>query len=343
VVAGGGGGAIPGGFGGSAGGPGGAGLPGWPGELSSGHGGTAMAPGKGGYPGTSLAGGEGGWLKGGVGATIPGNCGAGPGSGGGGSGAYGGGGGAACITGGGGGGASIVNAKATLLYGPAPAPRGTAPGVSITFSVPAVSLSASALRFASHGVGGGSGGQALRVTNFGAAPLIVSGVLLRGRDAGDFRVHDDCRRPLARGASCVVTVRFVALGTGSRSATLTLLTNAAKPPAAVWLRGTRSGPVIGTQRPKAHRVALIICARDHRCAARVVTGIATFTAVGSRVVARLLRGTVVYASGARVMTHTGHELVVNERRALKPGVYMLMLRTRSERTRSVRVAIRRRT
>jgi hypothetical protein len=86
------------------------------------------------------------------------------------------------------------------------------------------------------------------VTNFGLAPLIVSRVLVRGRDANDFEVHDGCQRPLPRGASCVVTVRFVARGTRSRSASSTLLTNAPTPVAAAKLTGSGSGPAIDRRR-----------------------------------------------------------------------------------------------
>lgn len=320
VLAGGGGGAANFAFNASARANGGnAGRTGTDGGNAGGRGGTMTAGGEG-------SGGQSGeHFVGGAGATSLTRCPSNPGGGGGGAGYYGGGGGDGCATSGGGGGSSYVDPAATLLYGPYATRMPTSPGVSITFSAPATDVSSSALQFG--GLGAPRGVQVVRVTNYGSQRLIVSGALVSGRDASDFQVDLECQRPLARGASCVVRVRFVGRGAGSQSATLTLLTGAPTPVAAVRLTGSASGPAPPPARASAHRVALIWCA-GRECAARVVSGIATFTAVGSRVPAQLWRGRVLYASGARVITRSSGELVVNQRLPLTPGAYTLRLRWR---------------
>jgi Ca2+-binding RTX toxin-like protein len=167
----------------------------------------------------------------------------GDGGGGGGGGYYGGGGASAGVGdargdvsggAGGGGGSSFVvsgatNASMALTSDP--------PSVSITYAVPTADESTTTMDFGTQPPGTASPAQTLTVTNKGSAPLVVSGVQLGGDDPDDFLVGDRCQQPVPVGSSCQVGVRFHPQATGARSATLTVLTNAPSPPAAVALSG----------------------------------------------------------------------------------------------------------
>lgn len=61
------------------------------------------------------------------------------------------------------------------------------------------------------------------LTNNGSAPLLVTGVSVRGADAGDFViVSNGCLgAPVAPGASCTISLRFTPGAAGARGATLT--------------------------------------------------------------------------------------------------------------------------
>lgn len=66
-----------------------------------------------------------------------------------------------------------------------------------------------------------------------------------------------------------------------------------------------------------------------RCTARRVSGSVTFTATGATAHAAISRGRVVYASGLATSRGTGRwQLLIHKQRALRPGLYTLMLRTR---------------
>lgn len=355
VVAGGGGGAGAGAKGGSAGSPG------------EGRSCANCVPGGGGGPGTSISGGAGGSSDQ---ATHPGDlpgvagslglgghggsctkaeplC---AGGGGGGGGYYGGGGGGSAnvvslggpnylnIGAGGGGGASFTvpgstNVSAALTSAP--------PRVTITFPVPKPDASLTAMHFGIQAPGTAGPAQRLTVSNKGSASLVVSGVLLSGADPDDFLIGDRCQEPVLVGSSCEVGVRFYPQTTGARSATLTLLTNAPTPPAAVTLAG---GISAGARGP-AGEVELLTCraitteltasgraapvSTEDTCTGELIRGAVKFTAAGTSTRATLGRGPLLYASGASVATGIGgSELVLTDRRPLKPGIYTLTLRHR---------------
>jgi hypothetical protein len=227
-----------------------------------------------------------------------------------------------------------------------------APGVSISYAAPTADVSATGLRFGVQGVGTAGPAQVLTVVNNGSAPLVVSGVLLGGADPDDFLVGDRCQLPVAVGSSCEIGVRFHPQVTGARSATLTLLTNAASAPPAVALS---AGTSVGGRGP-AGRVELLRCQpaarRGHGsavlvaevCAGRVVRGSVKFTVTGASTRARLVRGAVVFATGAEVaVPRGGLELVLTEKRRVTPGRYTLVLRHRYHGrwvTRRLRIAVR---
>ena len=318
------------------------------------------APGGGGGPGTSTAGGSGGQPGGGSGSFglggTGGNCGNDftSSGGGGGGGYYGGGGGGGCGGSGGGGGSSFVAPAATVVSAPTPS---TAPsGVSITYAAPIADESTTSMHFGTQAPGTAGASQTLTVKNNGSAPLVVSGVLLGGPDPGDFLMFDRCQQPVAVGSSCEIGVRFAPQVSGGRSATLTLLTNAANASPSVALTG---GTTVG--RPGlAGKVELLTCKSTgdralqrgrgaapvgEACREKVIRGTVKFTVAGASTRAKLVRGAKIFATGAEVATpQGGSELVLTERRRVKPGTYGLILRHRHDHrwiTHRLRIALRR--
>ena len=68
------------------------------------------------------------------------------------------------------------------------------------------------------------------------------------------------------------------------------------------------------------------------CTGKLVHGELDFTTAGDWTRATVERGRVVYATGASMpAAHGGSELLLNARRALKPGHYVLILRNRRAR------------
>jgi hypothetical protein len=105
----------------------------------------------------------------------------------------------------------------------------TAPGVPTvvpivgTGSAPATSFNPSSLDFGGVLILLGSGEQTVTLTNRGNAPLAITGWSISGTNASDFSISTKtCGTTLAAGAKCTVTVRFSPTFLGSRSATLTL-------------------------------------------------------------------------------------------------------------------------
>jgi hypothetical protein len=249
VVAAGGGGAGPAIAGGNAespGGPQGDGING-----SSGEAGTADAGGTGGVGGQPTrvedprfgtdgsAGNRGVGGDGGDGSIDPSST----GGGGGGSGYFGGGGGGGGSAngsgGGGGGGANFVIPTGTNV-GTSNAVFGT-PSVTIVYAGPSAEASATSLSFGSQPQGSVGPEQVLTLTNRGGSPLIVSGALLAGANAGDYLIGNRCQQPVDPGSSCEIGIRLSPEAQGARSASLTVLSNAANAVPLVSLTGT-GGP-----------------------------------------------------------------------------------------------------
>ncbi len=258
IVAGGGGGtsAGGGGLGGNAGSPGVSGpfgLGGGAGSATAGGAGGADLDGPAnGAPGTFGLGGAGG--SGGI-----------AGGGGGGGGYYGGGGGGGSIdgppVGGGGGGSSFLAAGATNTS--APTPTTATPSVTLTYMAappPSLRLSSQSLVFTGpHRPGTVSPQLTLKVGNSGAGPLMIYGLQTAGTNPGDYLFADLCQQPVAQGSSCQIGVRFAPLARGTRTATLTVLTNAPGGPATVTLSGTGGSPSRGAAGQQGLSAGQVIC------------------------------------------------------------------------------------
>jgi Cep192 domain 4 len=196
--------------------------------------------------------------------------------------------------------------------------------------------------------------SAVTITNNGAAPLQISGLTFAGADPQDFLISSNgCMAQVAAGSSCTLGVSFAPQGTGTRTATLQIASNDPDSPASVALSGTGgqlpSGPqgATGPQGP-AGQIELVTCktitvkvvkkihgkrrtvsVKRQSCSAKLVSGPVKFTTSGAVVHATISRGRIVYATGTSSSVGAGRsQLVLTERRPLRPGRYALSLRTR---------------
>jgi hypothetical protein len=106
--------------------------------------------------------------------------------------------------------------------------------VSVLLNAPSADPSPTLLTFGSAGSpvprGTVSEPKTVTVSNNGSAPLVVLGFSYAGNNAGDFFTgNDSCRGKIVPGASCAAQVRFAPQAKGSRSATLSVLSNAGSP------------------------------------------------------------------------------------------------------------------
>jgi hypothetical protein len=108
-------------------------------------------------------------------------------------------------------------------------------------SAPAVSLSVASLNYGAIVIASNAS-KSVTVQNSGTAALtIASGAItISGADAAEFSQTKDCATSLAPNASCTITVTFTAGAIGSKSATLSIATNAAGSPSTVPLLGSVS-------------------------------------------------------------------------------------------------------
>jgi hypothetical protein len=211
--------------------------------------------------------------------------------------------------------------------------------------------------------------QTVTITNNGSAPLIVSGFAFSGNNPDDFLTGGDtCHASVAPGASCAVSVRFAPQAQGSRSAQLSVLSNAPSSPPLVTLTGT-AGPIpqgprgnpgargsrgatgatgsrgaLGRRGPRGPAGRNGTVHVKVQCVYRESGEHSTCHAsvkmvhAGRAARARLSRRGKLYASGR---LH-GRLLRLHDRRAVRPGRYTLTLswRTRSGRLMTTRATVR---
>ncbi|HEY1509298.1 MAG TPA: choice-of-anchor D domain-containing protein [Solirubrobacteraceae bacterium] len=344
---------------GSAGDPAGGGGGGGAGTTSSG--GAAGTAGAGSVP-AGIAGHPGAAGIGGAGSSNGGSGGGGGGGGvfGGGGGGEGGrssGGGIRACAGGGGAGSSLVPAAGTIT-----ADATGAPSVSIIVP-PAGSVAPAGLTFGTQTQSTVGLPQKITVTNTGAVPMTVGGFTFAGTTPGDFLVQSDtCHAPIAVGSSCQVLVAFVPHGSGARSATLAVISDAIDGPLNVALAGTGGALPQGATGPKGAagkngtngknghngkngapgKVEIVTCKSVTRvvtvhgkrrrttvqeCTTKLLAGAVTFT--GSQATAaKLTRGHVLYASGVAFGAKSARGLLLVPSRRLTRGVYVLTLTRR---------------
>ena len=112
-------------------------------------------------------------------------------------------------------------------------------GASATGPTTTVSLSTSTLSFPSTIVGTTSNVQYITVSNTGNAPFVLTDISLTGTDFASAGLGTcGISIPVAPGSSCTVSVKFTPVGTGTRTASITLSDNALNSPQIVTLSGT---------------------------------------------------------------------------------------------------------
>jgi hypothetical protein len=109
-------------------------------------------------------------------------------------------------------------------------------------TAPVVTLSATALTFASTAVGTAAAAQAVTVKNSGTAALSLSGtglgITVTGTNATSFTQANTCGTSLAVGASCAITVTFKPAAAGALTAAVSIADNAPGSPQKIALTGT---------------------------------------------------------------------------------------------------------
>jgi hypothetical protein len=100
-----------------------------------------------------------------------------------------------------------------------------------------VSLAPTSVVFSPQLVNSSSAGQSVTLSNPGGATLTITSITLGGANAGDFVRSDNCGTGISGGGSCVITVTFRPTGTGSRTATVSVNSNASGSPHSIPLAG----------------------------------------------------------------------------------------------------------
>lgn len=113
-------------------------------------------------------------------------------------------------------------------------------GTGLAAAAPTISLDASSFAFGNQTVNTTSSAKTLTVSNTGNAALNFGAITLGGTAAADYNTTGSCAvgTPVAAGGSCTLSLRFTPSTTGSRSASLTLASDASNGNATVSLSGT---------------------------------------------------------------------------------------------------------
>ncbi len=122
---------------------------------------------------------------------------------------------------------------------------GTSPAATVT-------LTSGTLAFGGQRVGTASGALSTTLTNSGNAPLTISSIAIAGADAADYSQSNTCPlapSTLAAGAACTISVTFSPTATGSRSAHVSVVDDAADSPQTVALTGTGTAPAVSLTPP----------------------------------------------------------------------------------------------
>jgi hypothetical protein len=247
--------------------------------------------------------------------------------------------------------------------------NGITPGtVSVLLNAASADPSPTSLSFGSAGSpvpqGTVSSPQSVTVTNNGTAPLVVQGFALGGTNPDDFFTSTDtCGGQIAPGSNCTVKVRFAPQAQGSRSATLTVLSNAptatpvaltgtagplpqgpagatgatgsAGPAGATGATGSAGATGATGPRGKSGQIELVTCkvvtvkvkgkkVKRNKCTTKLVSGTVKFTTSSVVRRASLTRDGVLYATG--VVTKKG--LKLHALRRVRAGRYTLTIRYR---------------
>jgi hypothetical protein len=117
----------------------------------------------------------------------------------------------------------------------------TLTGTGVT-PTPGLNLNPTSVTFNTQNIGTTSAAQSVTLTNNGTAALTISGITVSGTNASDFAQTNTCGSSLAANASCTVSVTFKPTVAGTRSANVTVTSNAPNSPQSVALSGTGNDP-----------------------------------------------------------------------------------------------------
>jgi hypothetical protein len=104
-------------------------------------------------------------------------------------------------------------------------------------AAPVVSLSAAGIVFPNTNVGVTSAQQSVTLSNTGNATLNITSITTSGSNAANFNVTNTCGSSVAASATCSIDATFTPSATGAKSATVTLVDDAADSPQTVSLSG----------------------------------------------------------------------------------------------------------
>ncbi|HYK34717.1 choice-of-anchor D domain-containing protein [Alloacidobacterium sp.] len=117
--------------------------------------------------------------------------------------------------------------------------------VNATTAAPVVTLTPTALTFATTAVGSTTAAQVVTIKNTGTATLNLTSETITGTNATSFiKSATTCGTTLAVAATCTVSVAFKPAAAGALKAALSIADNAAGSPQAVTLTGTGTAPVV---------------------------------------------------------------------------------------------------
>jgi 6-phosphogluconolactonase (cycloisomerase 2 family) len=111
-------------------------------------------------------------------------------------------------------------------------------GVAPPPPAPALTVTPDPVVFPAINQGTTSNPTNVTVTNSGNATLHISSVTLGGNNPGDFTVTNACSGPYVPNATCVITLTFIPVAAGQRSATLSISDDAANTPQSIQVMGT---------------------------------------------------------------------------------------------------------
>jgi trimeric autotransporter adhesin len=111
-------------------------------------------------------------------------------------------------------------------------------GINQPPPVLSLSLSPGSLTFPLQSVGTTSTAQSITLTNTGNQALVGVQPSLSGTDAGDYLMTNNCQSTVAVGANCNMVVTFFPTASGTREASVYIVSNAASSPDSVPLTGT---------------------------------------------------------------------------------------------------------
>jgi hypothetical protein len=106
------------------------------------------------------------------------------------------------------------------------------------------SVSPTLLNLGSANVNESSAAQSVTVTNSSNFPVNLTGITLSGAAASEFSAVNNCGTVVSPNIPCTVSVTFKPAATGTRTANMTIGSDAATPYALVSLTGTGTSPVV---------------------------------------------------------------------------------------------------